>query len=70
MSNIKVSSKVDEKAWEDLKLLASESHQNISGILTEAIKEYISRRRVRPIVLSELENSMQENEALGKLLAK
>jgi len=70
MSNIKVSSKVDESAWEDLKQLASESHQNISGVLTEAITEYVSRRRVRPLVLSELEQSMQENEELGKLLAK
>ncbi len=70
MPNIKVSSKVDELAWEDLKQLASESHQNISGVLTEAIKEYVSRRRVRPLVLNELEQSMQENEELGKLLAK
>ena len=70
MSNIKVSSKVDEVAWEDLKQLASESHQNISGILTEAIKEYVSKRRVRPLVLSQIEQSMQENEELGKLLAK
>ncbi len=70
MSNIKVSSKVDALAWEDLKQLASESHQNISGVLTEAIKEYVSRRRIRPLVLSELEQSMQENEELGKLLAK
>ncbi len=70
MANIKVSSKVDELAWEDLKQLASESHQNISGILTEAIKEYVGRRRVRPVVLNELEKSMQENEELGKLLAK
>jgi len=70
MSTIKVSSKVDESAWDDLKQLASESHQNISGVLTEAIKEYVSRRRIRPIVLQELELSIQENEELGKLLAK
>jgi len=70
MSNIKISSKVDEVAWHDLKQLASESHQSISGVLTEAINEYISRRRVRPIVLKQLEQSMQENEELGKLLAK
>jgi len=70
MSNIKISSKVDEVAWQNLKQLASESHQNISGVLTEAINEYIGRRRVRPIVLQQLEQSMQENEELGKLLAK
>jgi len=70
MSMIKVSSKVDENAWHDLKMLASESHQQISGLLTEAISEYIQRRRIRPVVLEQLEKSMDENEELGKLLAR
>jgi len=70
MSTIKISSKVEEKVWEDLRLLAKESHQNVSGLLTEAIGDYIQRRRVRPVVLDHLTNSMNENEELGKLLAK
>ena len=70
MTNIKVSSKVDEQTWEELKQLAADSHQNISGLLTEAIKEYIGKRRVRPIVLTQLEQSIQDNEELGYLLAK
>lgn len=70
MSTIKISSKVEEKVWEDLRLLAKESHQNVSGLLTEAIGDYIQRRRVRPEVLNHLADSMNENEELGKLLAK
>jgi predicted transcriptional regulator len=70
MQNIKISSKVDEKAWNELKLIAQESHQNVSGLLTEAIRDYVQRRRVRPEVLSHLETSMDENEELGRLLAK
>lgn len=70
MHNIKISSKVDEKVWNELKLLAQESHQNVSGLLTEAIRDYVQRRRVRPGVISQLEASMDENEELGKLLAK
>ncbi len=70
MSTIKISSKVEEKVWEDLRLLAKESHQNVSGLLTEAIGDYIQRRRVRPAVLDHLTDSMNENEELGKLLAK
>ena len=70
MSTIKISSKVEEKAWEDLRLLAKESHQNVSGLLTEAIGDYIQRRRVRPAVLDHLTDSMNENDELGKLLAK
>jgi len=66
----KISSKVDESAWNDLKQLAQESHQNISGILTDAIKDYVHKRRVRPVVLQHLEDSIRDNEALGHLLAK
>jgi len=70
MSTIKISSKVEAKVWEDLRLLAKESHQNVSGLLTEAIADYIQRRRVRPAVLDHLADSMNENEELGKLLAR
>ena len=70
MESIKISSKVDEDTWNELKALASETHQNVSGLLTEAIREYLRRKRVRPEVLEHLERSMSENEELGKLLAE
>jgi len=70
MANIKISSKVDEAAWDDLRQLAQESHQNISGVLTEAIQDYVRKRRVRPVVMQHLDDSMRENEDLGHLLAK
>ncbi len=67
---IKISSKVEEKAWLDLKVLARERHQKISGVLNEAIEEYLRRRRIRPVVLGHLENSITENKELGDLLAR
>ncbi|VAX00989.1 hypothetical protein MNBD_GAMMA21-1120 [hydrothermal vent metagenome] len=70
MANIKISSKVDETAWEELKQLASESHQNISGVLTDAIRDYVHKRRVRPVVMQHLEDSIRDNEELGHLLAR
>lgn len=70
MSAIKISSKVDETVWKELRELAAESHQNISGLLTEAISDYLQRRRVRPVVREHLKDSIRENEALGRLLAK
>jgi len=70
MAPIKVSSKVDKTVWNDLRQLATESHQSISGLLTEAIREYVKRRRVRPDVLRHLEASIAENEKLGRLLAE
>jgi predicted transcriptional regulator len=70
MSTVKISSKVEEAVWEELRQLANESHRNISGVLTEAISEYLQRRRVRPVVLDHLKDSIRENEELGKLLAQ
>ena len=70
MKSIKISSKVDEGAWNDLRELARESHQNISGLLSEAIREYVVRRRVRPVVLKHLEDSIADNKRLGRLLAE
>ena len=70
MQSIKISSKVDEAVWNELKALAKERHQNVSGLLTEAIDEYVKRKRVRPEVLDHLEDSMAQNEELGKLLAQ
>jgi predicted transcriptional regulator len=70
MAAIKISSKVDEAAWNELKKLADESHQNISGLLTDAISDYVRRHRVRPEVLDHLKDSVAENEELGRLLAK
>lgn len=70
MPAVKISSKVDEGAWRELKDLAEESHQSISGLLTDAIQEYVRRRRVRPEVLRHLEDSIADNEELGRLLAE
>lgn len=70
MPTIKISSKVEEAVWNDLKAVAKESHQNVSGILTEAISDYLSRRRIRPVVKNHLNDSIRENEELGQLLAK
>jgi len=70
LPDVKISSKVDRSVWNDLRALAAESHQNISGLLSEAIRDYLARRRVRPDVLRHLEDSMREHEDLGRRLAR
>lgn len=70
MAKIKISSKVEEREWEALQQLARESNQNISGLLSEAVADYVRKRRLRPEVMSHLEDSIRENEELGKLLAR
>ena len=70
MAAVKISSKVDEDAWNELRSLAEESHQNISGLLTEAIRDYLRRRRLRPVVMRHLEDSIEANKELGRRLAE
>jgi len=70
MTTRKISSIVDEAVWDDLRALAEESNQSISGVLTEAIREYVQRRRIRPDVLKHLEESIENNEELGGLLGR
>ena len=70
MHTIKISSKVDCEAWNDLKQLAQQTNQSISVVLTEAIQDNVQRHRIRPDVLRHLEDSIRDNEELGRLLAK
>lgn len=70
MAKIKISSKVEQREWEALQAIAYESNQSIAGLLSEAVADYVRKRRLRPEVLSHLEDSMIENEELGHRLAK
>ncbi len=68
MTTIRISSRVDEAVWNELRSLARETKRSVSEVLSEAIEEYLARRRARPNVLRHLEDSIRENEELGKLL--
>ena len=70
MASIKISSKVEQTEWTALQELPRESHQSISGLLTEAMRDYVRKRRLRPAVMDHLEDSIQDNEELGQRLAK
>lgn len=70
MTSIKISSKVEQTEWRALQNLAKESHQSISGLLTEAIRDLVRKRRLRPVVLSHFEDSIAENEEFGRRLAE
>jgi predicted transcriptional regulator len=70
MAKIKISSKVEQREWEALQAIASESQQSIAGLLSEAVADYVRKRRLRPAVLAHLEDSIRENEALGRRLAE
>ena len=61
---------MNEKTWRALQKVSKETHQSISGLLSEAVEEYLKRRTLRADVLGHLDDSMKENEELGQLLAK
>lgn len=65
---IKISSKVEESVWQELREVAEQDFRSISRVLTEAIREYVRRRRLRPEVFKHLGDSINENEELGRLL--
>jgi predicted transcriptional regulator len=67
---VKISSKVDADVWGELRRLSEESHQSLSGMLTEAIREYVRRRRLRPAVIRHLDDSIAANRELGRRLAE
>lgn len=67
---IVISAKLDEAIWNELRGLARATGRDVSEVLSEAVEEYLARRRARPDVRQHLEDSLSENEGLGKLLAR
>jgi len=47
----------------------AETRQNLSDLLTGAIREYATHKRARPVVLNHIELSIAENGTAGKRLA-
>jgi len=66
---IKFSSKVDAATWAAFRAYAAEHHQSISGLLSEALADYLRQRAVRPEALRCLEESLGQNAELGHRLS-
>jgi len=67
---VKFASQIDEKALKELKKYAEESNRSISGVLSEAVTQYLERVRIRPAFRDAVEKVLDENEELLKRLAK
>ncbi|MBT8099731.1 MAG: hypothetical protein KJO82_08275 [Gammaproteobacteria bacterium] len=70
MASIKISSKVEAAEWRALQALAREQHKSIAGVLTEAIADYVRKRRLRPIVETQFAASMADNDELAARLGE
>ena len=67
---IKFATQVDEKVLKDLKAFAQENHKNISGIVSDALNDYLKKVKIRPAFLKAIDAVLDENDELLRRLAK
>jgi predicted transcriptional regulator len=66
----KFATQIDEKILNDLKKYAKDSDRSISGVVTEAVKTYLDRQRVRPAFTKAMDEVLKDHEELLRRLAK
>ena len=67
---VKFASQIDEQVLTDLKRFAKASDRSISGVLTEAVADYLKRERIRPAFRKVSEEVLIEHAELLSRLAK
>jgi hypothetical protein len=66
----KFATQIDEKALEDLRAYAKTTGRSISGVVTEAVGEYLKRASVRPAYRSAMDEVLTDHSELLDRLAK
>jgi hypothetical protein len=66
----KFATQIDEAALEDLRAYARSTGRSISGVVTEAVEEYLKRASVRPAFLSAMTEVLEDHAELLKRLAR
>jgi predicted transcriptional regulator len=69
-ASVRISSEVEVAVWQELGEFAAQSHQSISCLLTEAIRDYLRRRHISSEIMDHLEQSIEDNRDLGSRLAE
>ena len=70
MKQIKFATQIEESTLEDLRAYAKSTGRSISGVVTEAVGEYLNRASVRPAFRSAMSEVLEDNAELLKRLAK
>jgi len=70
MKAIKFATQIDKQVLADLKKFVKETDRSISGVVTEAVAEYLQKVRIRPLFRSAMDEVLQENDELLRRLAK
>jgi len=61
---------MDETALEELRAYAKSTGRSISGVVTEAVVEYLKRASVRPAFRSAMDEVLEDHAELLKRLAR
>ena len=67
---VKFSSKMDSEALEALRAQARDEGRTLAGLLTEAVRDYLAKNRVRPAFREAAEAVRAEHEELRARRAK
>jgi hypothetical protein len=66
----KFATQIDETALAELRAYAKSTGRSISGVVTEAVGEYLQRVSVRPAFRSAMDEVLEDHAELLKRLAK
>lgn len=70
MKAVKFATQIDAQVAKELRAFAVEADRSISGVVNEAVAEYLQRRRVRPAFRAALEEVLSDHDELLRRLAK
>ncbi len=70
MSLKKFATQIEEEVLEDLRLYAKSSKKSISGLVSEAVADYLQKVKVRSAFTNAMDEVLNENEELLKRLAQ
>ena len=70
MKQKKFATQIEESTLEDLRAYAKSTGRSISGVVTEAVGEYLNRASVRPAFRSAMSEVLEDHAELLNRLAK
>ena len=70
MKQKKFATQIEESTLEDLRAYAKSTGRSISGVVTEAVGEYLNRASVRPAFRSAMSEVLDDHAELLNRLAK
>ena len=66
----KFATQIDETTLDDLRAYARSTGRSISGVVSEAVAEYLNRASVRPAFRNAMDEVLEDHAELLKRLAK